>query len=47
MDQNKLSLNPFEQGLPSAMPKTIFEPIARSTQTAYGMFGANHAPVLR
>jgi hypothetical protein len=46
MDQNKLSLNPFDLGVPSAMPKTIFDPIARSAQTTYGMFGANHALVL-
>jgi hypothetical protein len=39
MDQNKLSLNPFDLGVPSAMPKMIFDPIARSAQTAYGVSG--------
>jgi hypothetical protein len=37
MDQNELSVNPFPLGVPSVVPKMIFEPIARSMQTVYSV----------
>jgi hypothetical protein len=38
MDQNELPLDPRHLGVPSGMPKMIYEPIACSAQTMH-LFG--------
>jgi hypothetical protein len=35
MDRNELPLDPPHLGLPSGVPKAIFDPIARSAQTVH------------
>jgi hypothetical protein len=39
MDQNELPLDQCHLGVPSGVPKMIFEPIARLAQTVH-LFGA-------